>query len=262
MSSKSRRACVFCGATDQKITREHILPEWVLETVPMPASGKHTVRHQFHPQAGKEPTRNWTTTDRLDLQVSGPCEPCNNGWMSELENEAKPCLLPMMEGRHRTYYADGQDRIARWVLKTALMSMLAGEDADLRAFARLECSRFFAERRPTPWTQIWTGASNFTTGGLFHAFNLDFTYTDETPAHYYAVAMRISQAIFQIVGPKVQEGKVVLNFRGVLSMGLTPFWPINPPVTYAPRAALTDENIEVMADLFTSDLIGGEEPRS
>jgi hypothetical protein len=51
------------------------------------------------------------------------CETCNNGWMSDLEKEAKPILLPLVEGsRHVSSLGEAERlSIARWAFKTAFM---------------------------------------------------------------------------------------------------------------------------------------------
>jgi hypothetical protein len=41
--------------------------------------------------------------------------------MSDLESRAKPYLLSMINGYSRTYYPRGQELLATWAVKTALI---------------------------------------------------------------------------------------------------------------------------------------------
>jgi hypothetical protein len=79
-------ACRFCGATDRKITKEHVWPEWLADFLPRPRSLAHAER--------------WSSTSRrqafrqpfLSATVKAFCDECNNGWVAELEAVAKPII--------------------------------------------------------------------------------------------------------------------------------------------------------------------------
>jgi hypothetical protein len=51
------------------------------------------------------------------------CEPCNNGWMSRLEERAKPLMEPLMEGTTKLESLNEEQRqlLARWAAKTAII---------------------------------------------------------------------------------------------------------------------------------------------
>jgi hypothetical protein len=76
--------------------------------------------------------------------------------MSDLEAEAKPYLLSMIEGHGRRYYEHGQEVIATWLVKTALVAgskfpplLPAGFYTDL-----------YEHGKPSANTRVWlTGAA-------------------------------------------------------------------------------------------------------
>ena len=127
MSKSSRqKSCVFCGCTlrSKKArsggkSNEHIIPNWLMDhlgvrdmtitpTVTEVASGRIV---DFRQHA-------------VSAFVAGTvCGLCNNGWMSRLEGDAKPVLIPLIEDPHRLEELDLVQRtlIARWTLKTAAM---------------------------------------------------------------------------------------------------------------------------------------------
>lgn len=74
--------CWLCGSKSEKLTREHVFPQWLLKYFDC-GSHLHTVEH-------------WSPTGQL-LDRRGPiplkglvfgkiCGPCNGGWMSRLES--------------------------------------------------------------------------------------------------------------------------------------------------------------------------------
>jgi hypothetical protein len=57
-----------------------------------------------------------------DALVEGRvCGTCNNGWMSSLENRAKPILIPLIDGQRSIFGFTTDERLvlARWAAKTA-----------------------------------------------------------------------------------------------------------------------------------------------
>jgi hypothetical protein len=53
--------------------------------------------------------------------VNSVCEDCNNGWMSRIENEAKPILVKMLKGKSFVLDKKSQAKLATWALKTMLV---------------------------------------------------------------------------------------------------------------------------------------------
>jgi hypothetical protein len=47
------------------------------------------------------------------------CKVCNNGWMKDLEDRARPLLLPMLDGFKTVLDRTSQTVIAAWITKTA-----------------------------------------------------------------------------------------------------------------------------------------------
>jgi hypothetical protein len=64
--------------------------------------------------------RQWVT-DLLDLKTRQVCVPCNNGWMNDLEEAARPWLKLMVRGLAARLTPGAQESLARWVFKTAVM---------------------------------------------------------------------------------------------------------------------------------------------
>jgi hypothetical protein len=87
------------------------------------------------------------------MKVRRVCEECNTGWMHELEEVARPVLLPLMAGRRTALAPIEQEVIAVWAIKTALMC----EFIHPRTRSASETHfRFLYERlEPTPNGHVW-----------------------------------------------------------------------------------------------------------
>ena len=85
--------CAFCGPTTGPLTIEDVIPRWLSKFL------RRTYKHRSF-------TRRWR---QRGPQVGGPeanqrmktdapvvCLKCNRGWMSELEDFAKPILVPLI----------------------------------------------------------------------------------------------------------------------------------------------------------------------
>lgn len=138
------RLCVFCGNPVQgQKSDEHIFPQWLqkhlgiknqqLSNTLYAVSGETSSvrRHTFHGH------------------VSGlVCERCNSGWLSKLEEQAKPLLIPLVDGTctGQINWRDCQI-IAFWIFKTCLTLHSASQ---IDKFIPAEHYKAVYERRAIP----------------------------------------------------------------------------------------------------------------
>ena len=111
------RRCRFCStAYGAGRAREHVIPRWLLDELGV---RQETISPTHFAQDGSALS---TRTHRLDELLEGRvCAACNNGWMSELENNAKPALCALMNLERRVVDLSAAERVvlARWTAKTA-----------------------------------------------------------------------------------------------------------------------------------------------
>lgn len=84
---------------------------WLNNTLQFPSDWSHA--GAVLTKAGKT----YAAQDRIATKrtaVRCVCQKCNNGWMSELENEIKPVLAPMINGYRTLLTPDEQMTLARW----------------------------------------------------------------------------------------------------------------------------------------------------
>jgi hypothetical protein len=113
------RACAFCGSTSG-LTREHLWPRWVRGLVgeapgmTVWASGEHVERARQLPPA--------------TVTVRKVCRTCNEGWLHDLEEAARPIMTPLIEGDAASLSVEDQRVIAYWATKTVCVGDLACAD--------------------------------------------------------------------------------------------------------------------------------------
>lgn len=154
--------CAFCGQ-DKKLTKEHVWPKWLLEMLPDldpearnvrtlgrgDASGYHEVQRDEGPKT-------------VPSTVQIVCElHCNNGWMSQLESEAKTALEPMIFGHRCEVRTRDQRLIAFWAAKTTMV--LEYTDPATRSATAEQRHVLYAQRES--WglpdkTRVWIGYHN------------------------------------------------------------------------------------------------------
>lgn len=115
--------CIYCEKRC-KFSDEHVFPDWLSGCFPR----RHTVtdHHLRRPETHsfeESPIHTETfrrSGDPYTTVVRNVCESCNNVWMSELQNEAKPLVLSLAKGE-QTHLDDAERlTLARWSAMTSI----------------------------------------------------------------------------------------------------------------------------------------------
>src|SRR5256885_10757883 len=119
MSKPHYPTCIFCRRNDSEPSKEDVLAKWIARE--WPRGKKSRFRYQTGRFGTSSPDAVWENVGNLGVVTKGPCKRCNNGWMSVLEEKAKPILKPLMRGEASTITTDQKLWIARWTIKTVIM---------------------------------------------------------------------------------------------------------------------------------------------
>jgi hypothetical protein len=122
---RPRQACIFCGSNG-KMTREHVWGEWLRQMVPAEMN-KHEVRAERigAPGTPLQAETRLRAGDPLST-VKVVCAACNSGWLSQIQERAKPYLIPLIQGQPTALGPDGQRALAAW----CAMATMTGEYID------------------------------------------------------------------------------------------------------------------------------------
>ena len=125
MSKKSKQQgiCEFCGAS--QVTKQHMWPQWTKPLFDATEQSHDSLliniqstKDLIFIQPEPKTTRGSTST----RTIRKVCGKCNSGWMSRLEEAARPSLTAMMYSKQLVLDRQQQANIAAW---TAMTSMVA-----------------------------------------------------------------------------------------------------------------------------------------
>jgi hypothetical protein len=135
----SSDGCLFCGRSWAEVPKswEHIWPQWLhgyAGAVP-PSKMTRVLGAEFDPDSQEFveiPLVTVTSqSSLLNLRTRQVCRPCNNGWMSRIEQAAKPSILALAdaaeENRKLLLGRSAALNVALWVQKTAVTHELTDE---------------------------------------------------------------------------------------------------------------------------------------
>jgi hypothetical protein len=151
--------CIFCEAT--KLSREHIFAAWMQKYFKPSQRSAHVVTYQRDDSRSGTLGSHSINTGHLhrpgdigSQKLKCVCEPCNNGWMSKLQETAKPHLIPLITGSD--FSIDGDEK-KKAILSWATMSSIILEYADVRkvAVSREDCIDFKEKKVPSEKWAVW-----------------------------------------------------------------------------------------------------------
>lgn len=159
---KSRRICAFCGGGPQ-FTKEHAWPRWLhpyAKTVPPTRFSRSLGFARISPDT-------WAESPTVVVEQPGSvlrvvarevCARCNGGWMSRLEQDAKPILLRLMQAAgdgSRVLLGPAEAAtVGAWAVKTAWVRELASKGSHVATTSAMR--RFLAEQGlPSEFSSVW-----------------------------------------------------------------------------------------------------------
>jgi len=176
----------------------------------------------------------------LNSLVAGRvCSLCNNGWMSQLEERARPLLVPLMEASREVVDLTVQERaiLGEWALKT-----VAVLNAASNFHSNVPTAHFHAlyrrEALPPNGVKIFgqqhhgTSVFNWMQGSVWklvtdEADSLTEYTTDYVNANSYKITLLLGQLLL-VVAYWPDPNWRMLIWRGVH----IPLWPIAGPIAW------------------------------
>jgi hypothetical protein len=226
------RECAFCPAT-AKMSGEHICSDWMGDLFP----GQKTFRN-LSPDL-KSP-QSWTSS-KLDWKAGVVCEPCNSGWMSDVESQhAKPAMEDLISGKLDIPIPQSRaNSIALFAFKTAVILDQMNQGRAGLFFPRLARHRF-RERLEIPFNvRMWmAGFLPRTKGGCF---SLYFESKPDYPDVFqlYVFNFIVGHFVFQVVAERCPTFLTLFPTPGFENLAV-PFWPHIPVgCVWPPEVVLT-----------------------
>jgi len=239
------RKCLFCG--EPANSQEHVWPKWA---APLMAD-EGLVPHVHQIMRDGEPEAEWTyEKTAYTVTVRVVCERCNNGWMAELEERAKPFLDAALRGRGRELHQAGQRTLAAWALKTA-MTVGRTQGASRGVIPPPEHAYLYEHGEPPTRIRIWmtayTGAQ-MAAMGLMNGFDVNMDAGPDPNRGWrdvWTTTVAFGTVVFQVFGSVVPE---LLDVVKPDTVNTDVLWPYMGPFTWVPTSGLSGRDLVAFGD--------------
>jgi len=234
MADSSKRRCLFCDSKAD--SREHIIPRWILEKLEW---GRGPFVISFDNQ----------TPIKLgspERKAKVVCGDCNQGWMHELEDAAKPILSPLMFDISVPLDLLQQYTIVKWAVKTAIVHDGAARHRPLH-YERETCLSFRLRSAIPPRTTVWIarcGSSHAIAGvvtDIAHMVDNDVRVGARSCIMTIAIGYLAIQVLTVVPIPEYRHAPITFNPKvGPWDRTLTRIWPAAAgSITWPPHTTFT-----------------------
>lgn len=254
--------CIFCGGTP--LSREHIWADWLRAYIRRNLPYYHSGRAILNPDRSLERATKKYSGDPRSRRLKIVCAKCNNGWMSSLQNAAKPILIPLLQGAAATLSHDRQNTLAAWVAMTVICAeYLQPRSVSISVTAR----RWLYKERTAPadlriwlgnykrgdWKPHWIHNSlriSEAEGRYPWTINSEDTPRPNTQTTTY-VAGQLFVHAFSCPFPEVLNARKITD---VVDSHLLQIWPIRHSFVAWPPTAIIDRQADNLAG-YTFDCL-------
>lgn len=245
-----RRACLFCGAEDQKISKEHLWSKWIREHVEASSGGTSSRIHVK--DKIKIAKKDDIPLGGFDREIAGPCKGCNQTWMNDLEQEAAPLLIPMLHNEEVKLRPEEQRTLARW----ATLKLLVAQEMHPSLQRIIDSSRyrqFYIDRSLPSGAQVWlgrySGAGSWPTNYRFQTLFMTMHGQDEPPLpNAYLAGFTIGYLAFVYWGHEIRNGAVADTTQ--VDEYLTQIWPATGVAHWPPAGLMEADGLDFVLDRF------------
>jgi hypothetical protein len=239
-------ACEFCGRAfgpKRQRSAEHAWAKWIGEVLPVQGE---PFRHTVRAASDNRVLAQWSARE-IDAVARRVCAACNGGWMSRLEESARPILMPLVLGRGCVITRSNQRTLATWATKTALALQLTSRGATQipTVFYR---GLTKDPSRPPPHSQVFLGAYEGHRQAFFQPFDLDLQHRRGRSNGYlptFIIGHVVLQVFLHTHGDDVRISK-----QGARADMTAQIWPTAPAVTWPPPLIVDEEHLQYFMQGF------------
>lgn len=234
------RRCVFCG--ERRLSVEDALPLWISRLLLAPSD---RVAVRVFERVGNElpAPRFFRDSKQADVRVKQVCSPCNNGWMSRLEDAVQPWLTPMLLGEPVELSAEVQRLVARWAVKTATMFHYNYPSRAAIPAARLKHLR--TDDNPPVDAHVWLAASDGKIQPAEYMIgSMDLKTSGLPDTDGEAFTLCVGQLAIQVFTVTLTEHPRTMRFR--TDDRILQIWPNDGSTIHWPPPSFDDSQLEAL----------------
>ncbi len=173
VTGSDRAACLFCGSSENKLSREHVLRDKF--KLKYPATSKST----FVAERGDVRRFDTIPVSQFDFVVRQVCKPCNEGWLNDMENAVEPAIN-LLSGT-KLPVPIRVDALGPWAVSRALLRTYTVPALEARA--PLDLFRTLHRTRSVPAgcfvRVVWVDAYTFPAGSVATSSGNDGAYVGQ-----------------------------------------------------------------------------------
>jgi hypothetical protein len=248
MSVSPPRTCIFCGSGN--VSKEHFWPQWARPLLPEHSDKRHAERFTIAygdrlaqpPIVRTKPGQAWTKA------IRAVCQSCNNGWMNQVEEAARPVLTPLILGEPQIITAELALPITYWIV----LKSLVGEENRRgdNVTSQEERALFWATRGIPKNLKIWLancGLDGWDTGYWRAAST--FSKVGVTPVSHrkniHSVTFGVGAMLVHLLHTTADE----VDFNLTVEPGrVTQLYPFVGTIEWPPPKRLTGAEAGILAN--------------
>ncbi|SRR6266446_3354855 len=199
-----------------------------------------------------------------EQKIDTVCAPCNNGWMSALENKSKPTIACMFEDLTIPLDHQQQTVLSNWAVKTAMvLDSIKNTETNPHFYLKPETIIFRKQRIIPDRIRIWIGRCSLSSLG---AFGTDLAVVGPDQSRIgiaTATTIVVGHFAVQVCSMRVNpehQGKDVNDIepkRGDWNNMLVQIWPVaKQSVMWPPNVTFTNSGPRSIATLMGRWKIG------
>lgn len=147
-----QRVCIFCSKAG--LSREHVWADWLKNYIPKNEPSHDQLSATIHKRHA-DVRQKKVPGDLRSRRLRVVCKECNTGWMSKLQENTKPFLLPLIKREDLYFDGNAQEAVAAWI--TMFVMVAEYFDTNKVSTPQFERQRFMATKLPPPNWKIWVG---------------------------------------------------------------------------------------------------------
>lgn len=161
------RRCIFCGGTP--ISKEHIWPAWMRPYLPAGQFAQFIRSSDLRgpiPQLRAGPLNR--KGDGRSQKLKVVCRPCNNNWMSVLQDRTKATLVPLLLNDIQEISEPEHELLATWATMFTMVYETCQPNPVRTATTGAQRSLFKAEQKPPQHWIFWCAPHDGVSSPIFH----------------------------------------------------------------------------------------------
>jgi len=256
---KGRGKCVFCS--NGSLSKQHMWPDWIKKILPRIETSHSQYLTRFSMHTGNavllQPEFQQHRGNIGARKIRNVCRTCNSGWMSRIEEKAKPTLTKLILGEDIELTITDQILVSTWA---TLMAIIA-EYTDISTLSISENDRQWImnnSKPPHEW-KIWLGRYSgnewkirYRHHGLA-AVQLPFLGNRNVPCNTQTTTIVAGNMFMHMQSTSVKS--INLGFPSGRLYNLVPIWP-NPLSTVRfPLIEINDGEAKSISDDFYHNAI-------